>query len=86
MTFSDTFGVSTTGTGNIDQDPRFVFVDGVPFHLGATSPCRNTANPTALTLVIDPIAVFGVDVFAHDRAMRTRPVGGTRDMGTFEDP
>ena len=51
---------------------------------GPEKPGRLGAS-AQLALIFDPVAIFGVDIFAHDRAGNPRPLGGARDMGMFED-
>jgi hypothetical protein len=58
------------GTGNINADPQFVSVPQANFHLQATSPARDVADPAA-TLTVD----FDGDV---------RPQGARTDMGADE--
>jgi hypothetical protein len=58
------------GTGNINVDPLFVNVPQANFHLQATSPARDVADPAA-TLTVD----FDGDV---------RPQGTRTDMGADE--
>src|SRR5262249_55507478 len=85
VSFTDTFGLSPTppGQGNTSADP--LFASG-SFHLQAGSPARDTADNAAFTLIYDPIAAFGVDVFSHDFPGGARPANGRRDMGMFEEP
>jgi cysteine-rich repeat protein len=88
ITFTDTFDVSVNGQGNIDEDPEFVLVNGSPFHLASSSPCRNAGRETPLSLLpFDPQdpALFGFDIFDHDFEGDSRPKAGVPDMGMFED-
>jgi hypothetical protein len=68
--YSDVGPASVAGTGNISADPLFVNVSQADFHLQATSPARDVADP-ASTSAVD----FDGDA---------RPQGIRRDMGADE--
>lgn len=70
-TYSDIDG-GQAGTGNIAEPPLFVDAMNGDFHLEATSPCRNAADPDA-TLDVD-----------YDGDARPEPVSGRRDIGADE--
>ncbi|MCA9319504.1 MAG: hypothetical protein KDB53_02155, partial [Planctomycetes bacterium] len=52
ITHSDVQG-GYAGTGNIDLDPVFVGATAGDYHLGASSPCRNAGDSTAVTALTD---------------------------------
>jgi cysteine-rich repeat protein len=79
-TFTNNFGATTTGQGNLNEDPRFAS----DFSLEADSPCIDAANPNNFVLLFNPQTVFGINVFGHDFAGGVRPVGVARDMGMLE--
>lgn len=68
--YSDVGPDAAVGTGNINADPLFVNVAQSNYHIAATSPCKDAADPAAsLTTDIDG---------------DTRPQGGLRDIGADE--
>lgn len=68
--YSDIGPQAVTGTGNINADPQFVNAGAGDFHIQASSPARNVA---------DPAASLGVDI-----DLDMRPCGAARDMGADE--
>jgi hypothetical protein len=68
--YSDIGPDTLPGTGNLNADPQFVSVPQANFHIQATSPARDVADPAA-TLTID----FDGDA---------RPQGARSDMGADE--
>lgn len=69
-TYSDIGPTAQAGTGNINADPMFVNAAQGDFHISASSPCKDAADPAA-TLDED---------FDRD----TRPQGAARDIGADE--
>jgi len=69
-TYCDIGPVGFTGTGNINADPMFVNPGQANYHLMASSPCKDAADPAA-TLDVD---------FDGD----SRPQGSGRDIGADE--
>ncbi len=78
FTLFDTVAVAqhTAGEGNVVADEANFFLDRLSgdFHLGASSPAKQAADPT-LTVQID-----------FDGASRPQPAGTTSDIGAFEAP
>jgi hypothetical protein len=68
--YSDVGQALTAGTGDLNQDPKFVDVNNGNYHLQAGSPAENAA---------DPAANVSID-FDGD----PRPQGGRSDMGADE--
>lgn len=71
-TYSDVGPDLAMGTGNINLAPMFVDTVGGNFHLMASSPAKDAA---------DPNATLGND---FDGDVRPQPRGGRRDMGADE--
>lgn len=69
-TYSDVGPDALTGTGNINVDPMFVNAAQGNFHIGASSPVKDVA---------DPAATLESDIDAE-----MRPAGSGRDMGADE--
>jgi hypothetical protein len=68
--YSDIGPDGVTGNNNINADPLFANASQGDFHIGASSPCRDAA---------DPGATLDSDI---DRD--TRPQGAARDIGADE--
>lgn len=68
--FSDIGPVLLVGTGNLNLDPQFIAPAQNNFHLQASSPLRDAADPTATV----------ADAIDDD----ARPQGGGRNVGTDE--
>jgi hypothetical protein len=69
-TYSDIGPTTASGSGNINVDPMFVNPAQNNFHLMASSPAKDVA---------DPAATLGVDLDGN-----ARPQGAGRDMGADE--
>lgn len=68
--YSDIGPDPSSGTGNINADPKFVNANQGDYHLMASSPCKDVA---------DPAATLDVDIDGD-----ARPQGSRRDMGADE--
>ncbi len=71
-TYSDIGPSAVVGTGNINQAPQFANPPQGDYHIAATSPCKDAA---------DPAATLAVDLDGD-----TRPQGAARDIGADERP
>lgn len=82
---SNIVGENVAGDALLNLDPLFVTLGAgftAPFHLDPASPCRDLAVSTAVIL-FDTLALFGVDVRAHDFA--GNPRAATTDLGLFDE-
>lgn len=70
FTYSDIGPDPVAGNGNINADPKFVNANQGDYHLMASSPCKDVA---------DPAATLDVDIDGD-----ARPQGSRRDMGADE--
>lgn len=68
--YSDIGPDAAPGTGNLDADPAFASAAQHDYHLAATSPCKDAA---------DPAATLDIDIDGDHR-----PRGPARDMGADE--
>jgi cysteine-rich repeat protein len=85
VSFSIFFGEDVAGQGNQNADPLFATVGAglaAPFHLQGDSPARNVVTGN-VALIIDTVAVFGIDVLSHD--FDGNPRGATTDAGMFDE-
>jgi hypothetical protein len=69
-TYSDIGPIAVAGSGNIDADPAFVNAGQGDYHITASSPCKDSA---------DPAATLDIDIDGD-----TRPQGPARDIGADE--
>ncbi|MFO0826594.1 MAG: right-handed parallel beta-helix repeat-containing protein [Phycisphaerales bacterium] len=84
ITYSDVQGI-TTGTGNLNLDPKFVDVAGGNHRLQATSPCIDAANnaavPAGTITDLDSLPRFVDQPSVPDTGAGVAPIV---DMGAYE--